>query len=100
VATNCYVGNVRYGMTGADLQDLFERQGMAQSPPVIVDLDTGHSKGFGFIEMDNPDEAQAAIDTLNGSEVNGWTLTVKEVRPREKRFLRAPGEQFANDYFG
>jgi cold-inducible RNA-binding protein len=92
VANDWYVGNLRYGMTSADLHDLFERDGTVQAAQVIVDRDTWRSQGFGFVEMASEEAAQAAL--------NGRTLTVKEVRPREEQFLCAPGEQFANDYFG
>jgi cold-inducible RNA-binding protein len=85
VAKKLYVGNLPYGMTDNDLNTLFQQHGAVQSSQVIVDRDTGRSKGFGFVEMDNADEAQAAIDALNGQEVNGRALTVNEARPREER---------------
>jgi cold-inducible RNA-binding protein len=85
VAKKLYVGNLPYGMTDNDLNNLFQQHGTVQSSQVIVDRDTGRSKGFGFVEMDNADEAQAAIDALNGQEVNGRALTVNEARPREER---------------
>jgi RNA recognition motif-containing protein len=58
---------------------------MVQSAQVIMDRDTGRSKGFGFVEMDSGEQAQAAIAALNGQQVNGRTLTVNEARPREER---------------
>lgn len=85
MAKKLYVGNLSYGMTDTDLQNLFDPHGSVQSAQVIMDRDTGRSKGFGFVEMDNADEAQAAIDTLNGQEINGRALTVNEARPREDR---------------
>jgi cold-inducible RNA-binding protein len=85
VAKKLYVGNVSYGMTDSNLQNLFESHGTVQAAQVIVDRDTGRSKGFGFVEMDNAAEAQAAIEALNGKEVNGRALTVNEARPREDR---------------
>jgi cold-inducible RNA-binding protein len=85
VAKKLYVGNLSYGMTDNDLQNLFESHGAIQSAQVIKDRDTGRSKGFGFVEMDNEEEAQAAIDALNGQDVNGRALTVIEARPREDR---------------
>ncbi len=85
MAKKLYVGNLSYGMTDNDLQNLFEPHGAVQSAQVIKDRDTGRSKGFGFVEMDNSDEAQAAIDALNGQDVNGRALTVNEARPREDR---------------
>src|SRR2546423_1772716 len=72
-------------MTDSDLQTLFEQFGAVQSVQIIMDRDTGRSKGFGFVEMSGPQEAQAAIDGLNGKEVNGRQLTVNEARPREDR---------------
>ena len=77
-----YVGNLSYGMGDSDLQRLFEPHGTVQSAQVIMDRDTGRSKGFGFVEMGNDSEAQAAISALNGSEVDGRSLTVNEARPK------------------
>src|SRR4051812_37311474 len=71
VAKKLYVGNLSYDMTDSDLQTLFEQFGAVQSVQIIMDRDTGRSKGFGFVEMSSPQEAQAAIDGLNGKEVNG-----------------------------
>jgi cold-inducible RNA-binding protein len=85
VAKKLYVGNLPYGMSDSDLNRLFEPHGTVQSAQVIMDRDTGRSKGFGFVEMDTADEAQAAIAALNGQEVNGRALTVNEARPREDR---------------
>jgi RNA recognition motif-containing protein len=85
VAKKLYVGNLSYGMTDSDLQNLFAPHGTVQSCQVIIDRDTGRSKGFAFIEMDNTEQAQAAITALNGKEVNGRALTVNEARPREER---------------
>jgi RNA recognition motif-containing protein len=80
-----YVGNLPYSVSDSDLQNLFEQHGTVQSAQVIVDRDTGRSKGFGFVEMDNNEQAQAAIQALNGTEINGRALTVNEARPREER---------------
>jgi RNA recognition motif-containing protein len=80
-----YVGNLSYDISDSDLQKLFETYGSVQSAQVIMDRDTGRSKGFGFVEMDNATEAQAAIDALNNQEINGRALTVNEARPREDR---------------
>jgi RNA recognition motif-containing protein len=80
-----YVGNLSYDISDSDLQKLFETYGSVQSAQVIMDRDTGRSKGFGFVEMDNANEAQAAIDALNNQEINGRALTVNEARPREDR---------------
>src|SRR4051794_26857900 len=70
VAKKLYVGNLSYDMADSDLQTLFEQFGQVQSVQIIMDRDTGRSKGFGFVEMGSPQEAQAAIDGLNGKEVN------------------------------
>ncbi len=80
-----YVGNLSYDTTDSDLQNLFGPHGTVQSAQVIMDRDAGRSKGFGFVEMDSDQEAQAAIQALNGQEANGRTLTVNEARPREER---------------
>ncbi len=80
-----YVGNLPNGTSDNDLQKFFEPHGTVQSAQVIMDRDTGRSKGFGFVEMNSGEEAQAAIAALNGKEVNGRALTVNEARPREKR---------------
>src|SRR5260370_41570397 len=80
-----YVGNLSYETTDSDLQTLFGPHGTVQSAQVIMDRDTGRSKGFGFVEMDRSEEAQAAIAGLNGKEINGRALTVNEARPREER---------------
>jgi cold-inducible RNA-binding protein len=80
-----YVGNLAYGVDSSDLQKLFEGHGTVQSAQVIMDRETGRSKGFGFVEMGSDQEAQAAIDALNGQAVDGRNLTVNEARPREER---------------
>ncbi len=77
-----YVGNLAYGISDSDLQRIFEPHGTVQSAQVIMDRDTGRSKGFGFVEMGSDAEAQAAITALNGSEVEGRALTVNEARPK------------------
>jgi len=78
-----YVGNLSYGTTDSDLEQLFAAHGTVQSAQVIMDRDTGRSKGFGFVEMGSDQEAQAAITALNGKEVDGRSLTVNEARPKE-----------------
>src|SRR5271166_2627361 len=77
-----YVGNLPYSVTDSDLQQMFEAYGAVQSAQVIMDRDTGRSKGFGFVEMGSDQEAQAAIAALNGKEVEGRSLTVNEARPK------------------
>src|SRR4051794_30262883 len=82
---NIYVGNLPYDTTGDDLVELFQTYGTVTSGQVIIDKFSGRSRGFGFVEMSNDDEAQAAIDALNGSPYGGRPLTVNEARPREER---------------
>jgi RNA recognition motif-containing protein len=77
-----YVGNLTYGITDSTLQQIFSAHGTVQSAQVIMDRDTGRSKGFGFVEMGSDAEAQAAIAALNGKEVEGRSLTVNEARPK------------------
>ena len=79
-----YVGNLSYSTTEGELTNLFEQIGQVDSVNVITDRDTGRSKGFAFVEMSGED-AEKAIGQLNGTEVNGRTLTVNEARPREER---------------
>lgn len=78
-----YVGNLNYGTSDSDLERLFSAHGSVLSAQVIVDRDTGRSKGFGFVEMGSDQEAQAAIAAMNGKEIEGRTLTVNEARPKE-----------------
>ena len=77
-----YVGNLGYDMTDSGLSTLFEAHGTVESAQVIMDRDTGRSKGFGFVEMKTDQEAQAAMAALNGAEAGGRTLTVNEAKPR------------------
>ena len=80
-----YVGNLTYGVTDSTLATMFEPHGTVQSAQVIMDRDTGRSKGFGFVEMGSDQQAQAAIGAMNGKEVDGRSLTVNEAKPREDR---------------
>jgi RNA recognition motif-containing protein len=77
-----YVGNLGYGVTDSELSKLFEAHGSVESAQIIVDRDTGRSKGFGFVEMKTEQEAQTAITALNGQEFGGRPLTVNEARPK------------------
>ncbi len=77
-----YVGNLEYGVTNADLEQMFSAHGTVESAQVIMDRDTGRSKGFGFVEMKTEQEAQAAIAALNGAQSGGRSLTVNEARPK------------------
>lgn len=77
-----YVGNLSYSVTDSQLEQLFAEFGSVSSAQVIMDRDTGRSKGFGFVEMSNDAEAQAAINALNGQDMGGRPLTVNEARPK------------------
>ncbi len=85
MAKKLYVGNLGYGVSSSALETMFAAFGTVQSAQVIEDRDTGRSKGFGFVEMGSDQEAQAAIQGLNGQEQDGRPLTVNEARPRESR---------------
>jgi RNA recognition motif-containing protein len=85
VAKRLYVGNLSYSMSDSDLRALFEQHGSVTSAQVVMDRDTGRSKGFGFVEMGSEQDAQSAINALNGQEINGRALAVNEARPREER---------------
>jgi len=85
VGKKLYVGNLSYGVSDSALEQLFSQFGTVQSAQVIQDRATGRSKGFGFVEMDNEAQAQAAIEGLHEREVEGRRLTVNEARPREDR---------------
>jgi len=80
-----YVGNLSYGVSSSDLETLLAAHGTVESAEVISDRMTGQSKGFGFVEMASDDEAQSAINALNGQEYQGRALTVNEAKPREPR---------------
>jgi len=79
-----YVGNLSFQTTEQDVSDLFSQAGTVESVALITDRDTGRSKGFAFVEM-NQNDANAAIDRFNGQDFNGRNLTVNEARPREER---------------
>ena len=79
-----YVGNLPYSVTSSTLEQLFGEHGTVQSAQVIMDRDSGRSKGFGFVEMGSDQEAQSAISAMNGKEIDGRALTVNEARPKEE----------------
>ena len=85
---NIFVGNLAYSTMDHDLRQLFEQYGVVDTINVITDRDTGRSKGFGFVEMPETQAAKAAIQGLNGTELDGRAMTVDEAKPREPR--RAP----------
>lgn len=88
-----YVGNLSHDLNNNDLQQLFETHGNVVSAQIIMDRETGRSKGFGFVEMGSAKEAQEAIDALNGKEVHGRALTVNEARPPAERGPRRDGDR-------
>ena len=81
-----YVGNLAYTVSNDDLQDLFSQVGQVQSATVITDKFSGQSKGFGFVEMSNSDEASKAISQFNETELKGRNIKVNEAKPRESGF--------------
>jgi RNA recognition motif-containing protein len=82
MAKRLYVGNLAYTVSSEDLQNLFEQYGQVRSAQVLSDRETGRSRGFGFVEMDDDAEAEAAIEALDGQDNLGRRLTVNEARPR------------------
>ena len=80
-----FVGNFSFNTTEADLRQWFEAHGTVESATVVTDRDTGRSRGFGFVEMPNNKEADAAIAALNGKDGGGRALTVNEARPKAER---------------
>ena len=80
-----YVGNLPYAVTGDDLRSEFAQFGPVDSADVIMDRNTGRSKGFGFVEMSDDNEAKAAIEGLNGKDLQGRAMNVNEARPRPDR---------------
>ncbi len=82
---NIYVGNLSYGMSEDELREAFAAYGDVSSVKILTDRETGRSRGFGFVEMPNQNEGEAAVAQLNGKEVGGRTLRVNEARPRERR---------------
>jgi RNA recognition motif-containing protein len=85
MGTKLYVGGLPYSITEGRLQEIFSAHGSVQSANVISDKFTGQSRGFGFVEMSSGGEAQKAIDSLNGTQLDGRTLTVNEAKPMARR---------------
>jgi RNA recognition motif-containing protein len=83
--TKLFVGNLSFNTTENDLQDTFAAHGTVTEANLMMDRTTGRPRGFGFITMSSPEEAQNAINALNGATVDGRNLTVNEARPREER---------------
>lgn len=88
---NIYVGNLSWGLDQNDLQQIFAEFGPVKSANLIEDRETGRSKGFGFVEMENQADGEAAIEALNGKDMDGRSLTVNVARPREERPPRRDG---------
>ena len=86
-----YVGNLPYKVTDSDLREMFEAHGAVSSATVIIDKFSGQSKGFGFVEMANDDEARNAIDGMNLQRIAGRAVTVNEARPKRDRSQQRRG---------
>lgn len=82
---NIYVGNLSYSLSEQELRDAFAAHGEVSSVKILSDRETGRSRGFGFVEMPNQSEGEAAIEQLNGKDLDGRALRVNEARPRERR---------------
>jgi cold-inducible RNA-binding protein len=82
---NLYVGNLPHSTTESDLRSLFEAQGAVEKVSLVIDRDTGRSRGFGFVEMTNASEADKAIAALNGTDFGGRTLTINEAKAKSQR---------------
>ena len=89
---NIFVGNLAFTATEQELRTCFEAYGTVETVRIMTDRETGRSRGFGFVEMPDATEGQAAIDGLNGTSLGGRSLTVNEARPREERGPRGDGD--------
>ena len=81
-----YIGGLPYSTTDMQLEEIFSAHGTVESAQVIIDKFTGRSRGFGFVEMGTPDEAEAAVTALNETDLGGRTITVNEARPQRRDF--------------
>jgi len=90
---NLYVGNLPHSTTEAELRNVFEAHGAVEKVSLVTDRDTGRSRGFAFVEMTNPAEADKAIAALNGTELGGRTLTINEAKPKSDR-PKSGGQRF------
>lgn len=88
MSTKLFVGSLSYSVNDDQLKDAFAAAGTVVSAKVIIDRETGRSKGFGFVEMSSDEEAKAAIELVNGKEIEGRAVAVSEARPQEKRESR------------
>jgi RNA recognition motif-containing protein len=86
-----YVGNLSFNTSESDLSNLFGQAGTVESCNIIMDRDTGRSRGFGFVEMSSKAEGQAAIEQFGGKELDGRALNVNEAKPQENRDSRGKG---------
>lgn len=84
MSSNLYVGNLSFTTTTADLETLFARHGKVEKAQIITDRDTGRSRGFGFVEMGSSEDARAAIEALNGRNIDGRDLTVNVAKERSR----------------
>ncbi|HKX28198.1 MAG TPA: RNA-binding protein [Blastocatellia bacterium] len=91
MSTKLYVGNLSFQTTQQELEELFSQMGQVESVNIVTDRDTGQPRGFAFVEMSTSEEAQAAIQALDGKDVAGRALKVNEARPKEDRGGRRPG---------
>ena len=93
---NIFVGSLPWSIEEADLRESFEAYGTVDSVKIVTDKFTGRSKGFGFVEMPNDEEAQKAIDELNGATVEGRSIKVNIAKPREERPARSQKPSYSN----
>jgi RNA recognition motif-containing protein len=93
MSNKLYVGGLPYSVTDAKLEEVFAEHGAVESARVIADKFTGQSRGFGFVEMGSGEEAQKAIDALNGSQLDGRTLVVNEAKPMANRTTNGGGSR-------
>lgn len=98
MAKKLYIGGLAYSVTEEELEALFAEQGKVTSVAIIKDRDSGQSKGFGFVEMEDDASAQNAIKELNGKEVSGRSIVVNEARPQENRRPGGGGGGFRRSY--
>ena len=94
MSTKLYVGNLSFNTTTQDLEDVFAEVGTVESTNIIEDRDTGRSRGFAFVEMSSAEEAQNAIEQLDGKDVDGRQLKVSEAKPRENRASGGGGSRW------
>lgn len=87
---NIYVGNLPYSIDRDQLREIFAQYGEVRAARIVIERETGKSKGYGFVDMDNNEEANAAIAALNGTEIGGRKVIINEARPREDRPARGP----------